>query len=87
MSAVNVPKKLDEVTVTTHVAQQTRDRDISRADIKRALKDGEVKPQRGNKYLLEYDDPCTVDTFCIPMVNNGGEWFMKTAFRKNSQKF
>jgi hypothetical protein len=87
MSVANVPKSYDEYTVSTHIAQQTRERNIGRGIVEAVLEEGEVKPQKGGEYLLEYDDPLTVDTFCVPVVNDGGEWVMKTAFRKNSQNF
>lgn len=87
MSVANVPRTLDGLTITTHVAQQTRHRNITRGDIKRTLEDGEVKPESGGEYRMEYTDTLTDETFILPIVNDGNEWILKTAYRQDSSTF
>jgi hypothetical protein len=59
-----------------------RERPVWKSDVKPALDNGKIRPQKGGEYLLVWEDEATDRTVKIPLAydENAREWVAKTGF-------
>lgn len=80
-----LPTCIDDLLISKHVEQQSRDRGIDASILKEALENGDVIQDGDDEYRIEYDDRLTVDTYVFPIVlTDFGKWVLKTGYRRDA---